>query len=72
MMNHDEGRFEKIPDHYFQKDVTPAFVEAMVKQDFGMATLHLGEIVEIKGVKFEVREMRSRGRLALKMLKAGA
>jgi hypothetical protein len=31
--------------------------------------LHVGEIVEIKGVRFKVQEVRSRGRLYLKMCK---
>lgn len=50
-------------------DKMPTAEQARIAQ---CPQLSINEVVVIKGVKFRVVEMRSRGRLALKMLTAGA
>lgn len=64
-MDSERGRFVS-PKEYV--DMPPMEQERIAQ----CPTLAVNEIVEIKGVRFRVVEMRSRGRLKLKMLATGA
>lgn len=64
MMEQKTGTFKEIDAALFNKDmqITPDKLK-----DLG-PTIYVGEIVEIKGVKFQVRYFKPNGKIGLRMI----
>lgn len=68
-MNTDCGRFDKLSDKEFGK-AKEEEIQALAKGvKPKMPTVQIGEIVEIKMVRFKVIGLKTNGRLRLKMLR---
>ena len=64
-MQQSTGRFsDNLEMDKFKKDLS----EVQVSQLQKLPTLAIGEVVDIKGVKFRVTRIKANGKLGLKML----
>jgi hypothetical protein len=69
MMNQEKGTFEPIPD-LFRKELEAANTrqeQERILSKCPRPTLYVGEVVEVKSVKFTVTRIKADGKLGLKM-----
>lgn len=74
MMEQRTGTFEPLPKdtQTLLREAHDAEQQRRILEKLPRPTLHVGEIVEIKGVKFEVCRIKADGKLGLKMLAIAA
>lgn len=65
MQNTSTGDLVELDPELFRKDIQAA-KDAVLQREFQGPVFTVGEVLEIKGGKFRVHSIRSRGRLILK------
>lgn len=70
MMDQPTGRFVPLPKEAAEKILIVDDIEQQkhILAALPKPTLYIGEVIEIKGVKFEVIRIKADGKLGLKML----
>ena len=63
MMNPEKGTFDLLKEEQWRKAE-----ERDLKEKQRHPTIFVGEIVEVKGVKFQVRYIRPNGKMGLRMV----
>ena len=67
MMEPQSGTFKMLDDQWKNPEKFKSALTAIEERE-GKPTLHVGEVVEVKGVRFTVQRIRAIGVLVLRMV----